>query len=147
MAPSSGICTVDPNTQSTSGVNISECCYDGVSFELKEVGGPMRKSWPVYYASAAKVIFVVDASRRWQLAASVCALYTLLEDPVLEKTPFILVFNKCDSAACMELREVHYLLRLEEVMQCATQRITVLTTSAFTGQGIPTLCKQIAGKA
>ncbi|XP_073540302.1 ADP-ribosylation factor-like protein 16 isoform X2 [Phyllobates terribilis] len=80
--------------------------------------------------------FVVDAANPNQVSASCVQLLSMLSAPALSAVSVLVVFNKTDLPCCMSLVEMKSLFRLDDVIACAKQPITVLETSALEGTGL-----------
>ncbi|KAL4713561.1 hypothetical protein ACJJTC_006149 [Scirpophaga incertulas] len=65
---------------------------------IREVGGEMAPLWGSYLDGIEKVIFVVDTSNLCQISEAAVLLYTLLAEPRLKNSKFILVLSKMDAA-------------------------------------------------
>ncbi|XP_054149088.1 ADP-ribosylation factor-like protein 16 isoform X1 [Melozone crissalis] len=80
--------------------------------------------------------FVVDASNPTQLSSSCIQLLSVLSAAPLSSVPVLVLFNKIDLPCYMSLVEMKSLLRMQDMVACATQPITMLETSARDGTGL-----------
>ena len=96
---------------------------------LKEYGGCMAPVWNTGYSDCDFVVYVIDASSCTQISAATILLLEVLGQPELREKPFLLVFNKLDCHCIMSLNEYKSVMRLEDIVQHATQNIHVLEGS------------------
>lgn len=80
--------TIDDTTTAvpTVGTNIFNIAVDNKNYMVRELGGSMAPLWSMYFADVEKVIYVVDASNLCQISAAGVLLYTVLVNPLLQKT-------------------------------------------------------------
>ena len=65
---------IDADVVPSIGVDISNLPLDKTkTVQIKEVGGAMMPLWPTYLKGAAALMYVVDISDAYQLAASATA--------------------------------------------------------------------------
>uniref|UniRef100_A0A8C5IY26 ADP ribosylation factor like GTPase 16 n=1 Tax=Junco hyemalis TaxID=40217 RepID=A0A8C5IY26_JUNHY len=103
---------------------------------VRELGGCMGPIWPSYYSECSALLFVVDASNPTQLSSSCIQLLSVLSAAPLASVPVLVLFNKIDLPCYMSLVEMKSLFRMQDVVACATQPITMLETSARDGTGL-----------
>ncbi|NWH82515.1 ARL16 protein, partial [Piaya cayana] len=103
---------------------------------LRELGGCMGPIWPSYYGECSALLFVVDATNPTQVSSSCILLLSVLSAETLAAVPVLVIFNKIDVPCYMSLVEVKSLFRMQDIISCATQSITVLETSARDGTGL-----------
>ncbi|NXN97357.1 ARL16 protein, partial [Rhinopomastus cyanomelas] len=103
---------------------------------LRELGGCMGPIWASYYAECSALMFVVDAANPTQVSASCVQLLALLSAAPLSAVPVLILFNKIDLPCYMSLVEMKSLFRMQDIVSCATQPITMLETSARDGTGL-----------
>ncbi|XP_053561981.1 ADP-ribosylation factor-like protein 16 isoform X2 [Bombina bombina] len=108
-----------PPTLSTVGTNLTDLTFQRKRVTMREVGGSMGPIWPSYYKDCRRVL-----------------LLSVLSDPDLAAASVLVIFNKRDLPCCMSLVELKSLFRMEEIISCSTQPITVLETSARDGTGL-----------
>ncbi|MBN3278064.1 ARL16 protein, partial [Polyodon spathula] len=96
----------------------------------------MGPIWPSYYGDCSSVIFMVDAANTTQVSSSCIQLLSVLSAEALETTSVLILFNKVDIPCPMSLVEMKSLFRLDDIISCATQPVTVLEVSARSGQGL-----------
>uniref|UniRef100_A0A8C9NAQ8 ADP-ribosylation factor-like protein 16 n=1 Tax=Serinus canaria TaxID=9135 RepID=A0A8C9NAQ8_SERCA len=80
--------------------------------------------------------FVVDASNPTQVSSSCIQLLSVLSAAPLASVPVLVLFNKIDLPCYMSLVEMKSLFRMQDIVSCATQPITMLETSARDGTGL-----------
>ncbi|XP_053561973.1 ADP-ribosylation factor-like protein 16 isoform X1 [Bombina bombina] len=125
-----------PPTLSTVGTNLTDLTFQRKRVTMREVGGSMGPIWPSYYKDCRRVLFLVDAANPCQVSSSCIQLLSVLSDPDLAAASVLVIFNKRDLPCCMSLVELKSLFRMEEIISCSTQPITVLETSARDGTGL-----------
>nr|KAF6286675.1 ADP ribosylation factor like GTPase 16 [Pipistrellus kuhlii] len=103
---------------------------------IRELGGCMGPIWSSYYGDCRALLFMVDASNPTQLSASCAQLLGLLSAEPLADAPVLILFNKTDLSCYMTVEEMKSLIRLPDIIACATQTITVADVSARTGTGL-----------
>ncbi|KAM3660329.1 ADP-ribosylation factor-like protein 16 [Ammospiza maritima maritima] len=103
---------------------------------VRELGGCMGPIWPSYYSECSALLFVVDASNPTQLSSSCIQLLSVLSAAPLASVPVLVLFNKIDLPCYMSLVEMKSLFRMQDMVACATQPITMLETSARDGTGL-----------
>ncbi|NXC42278.1 ARL16 protein, partial [Penelope pileata] len=124
-----------PATLPTVGTNLTALALPGGA-TLRELGGCMGPIWPSYYGECRAVVFVIDAANPTQVSSSCVQLLSLLSAEPLASVPVLILFNKIDLPCYMSLVEMKSLLRLQDIVSCATQPITVLESSARDGTGL-----------
>ncbi|KAL8588966.1 hypothetical protein ACOMHN_065748 [Nucella lapillus] len=133
-----------PATIPTTGTNLMNVVvHKKKEVTVRELGGSMGPIWKNYYRDSSAIMFVVDVSNRCQVASACIQLLTMLTHPQTTNTPVLLLLNKHDCPCVMSQSEVDWLLRLEELHQHATQKITVLEVSAKTGHGLDQVARWI----
>ncbi|KFM07615.1 ADP-ribosylation factor-like 16, partial [Aptenodytes forsteri] len=80
--------------------------------------------------------FVVDAANPTQVSSSCVQLLSVLSAEQLASVPVLVLFNKIDLPCYMSLAEMKSLFRMQDIVSCATQPITMLETSARDGTGL-----------
>ncbi|NWR82286.1 ARL16 protein, partial [Furnarius figulus] len=103
---------------------------------VREVGGCMGPIWPSYYSECSALLFVVDASNPTQVSSSCIQLLSVLSAEPLASVPVLVLFNKIDLPCYMSLMEMKSLFRMQDIVSCAVQPITILETSARDGTGL-----------
>uniref|UniRef100_A0A8C0VDU6 ADP-ribosylation factor-like protein 16 n=2 Tax=Cyanistes caeruleus TaxID=156563 RepID=A0A8C0VDU6_CYACU len=100
------------------------------------LGGCMGPIWHSYYSECSALLFVVDASNPSQVSSSCVQLLSVLSAAPLASVPVLVLFNKIDLPCYMSLVEMKSLFRMQDIVSCATQPITMLETSARDGTGL-----------
>ncbi|NXT34951.1 ARL16 protein, partial [Pelecanoides urinatrix] len=117
---------------------------------VRELGGCMGPIWPSYYGECSALLqrwpplrcgaagpsFVVDAANPTQVSSSCIQLLSVLSAEQLASVPVLVLFNKIDLSCYMSLTEMKSLFRMQDIVSCATQPITMLETSARDGTGL-----------
>ncbi|XP_065503833.1 ADP-ribosylation factor-like protein 16 isoform X2 [Caloenas nicobarica] len=124
-----------PATLPTVGTNLSDLRLPRRA-RLRELGGCMGPIWHSYYGECSAVLFVVDAANPTQVSSSCVQLLSVLSAAPLAAVPVLVLFNKIDLPCYMSLAEMKSLFRMQDIVSCATQPITILETSARDGTGL-----------
>ncbi|XP_025892695.1 ADP-ribosylation factor-like protein 16 [Nothoprocta perdicaria] len=96
----------------------------------------MGPIWPSYYGDCGAVLFMIDAASPTQVAASCTQLLSVLSAEPLASVSVLVLFNKIDLPCYMSLVELKSLLRMQDIVSCATQPIAMVETSARDGTGL-----------
>lgn len=132
----------------TVGTNVEELSLGrNLRCSLREYGGSMAPVWSKAYDDAQVVIYVVDASDFTRLSAATVLFLEALASEGLREKPFLLFLNKTDSPFCKSLVELKSVMRLDEVMENASQRITVVHGSCVTSEGLSDVLQWLAENA
>ncbi|XP_077184206.1 ADP-ribosylation factor-like protein 16 isoform X2 [Paroedura picta] len=97
----------------------------------------MGPIWSSYYSDCCCVLYVIDAARPTQISSSCVQLLSLLSAEELTSVPVLIIFNKIDLPCYMSLVEMKSLFRIQDIISCAKQPITIVETSARDGTGLP----------
>ncbi|XP_054026803.1 ADP-ribosylation factor-like protein 16 [Dryobates pubescens] len=124
-----------PATLPTVGTNLTDLRLPR-KVTVRELGGCMGPIWPSYYDECSALMFVIDAASPTQVSSSCVQLLSVLSAAPLASVPVLVLFNKIDLPCYMSLAEMKSLFRMQDVVSCATQPITLLETSARTGTGL-----------
>ncbi|XP_075576298.1 ADP-ribosylation factor-like protein 16 [Pelecanus crispus] len=124
-----------PATLPTVGTNLTDLRLPP-RVTLRELGGCMGPIWPSYYGECSALLFVVDAADPTQVSSSCIQLLSVLSAEQLASVPVLVLFNKIDLPCYMSLVEMKSLFRMQDIVSCATQPITMLETSARDGTGL-----------
>ncbi|XP_064532378.1 ADP-ribosylation factor-like protein 16 isoform X2 [Pseudopipra pipra] len=124
-----------PATLPTVGTNLTDLRLPR-KVTVRELGGCMGPIWPSYYSECSALLFVVDASNPTQVSSSCIQLLSVLSAAPLASVPVLVLFNKIDLPCYMSLLEMKSLFRMQDIVSCATQPITMLETSARDGTGL-----------
>lgn len=125
-----------PSTVSTIGTNISSILINKRKVNLRELGGAMAPIWKNYFGDATSTIFLVDASNNFQISASTILLLDVLGAEKLAKQPFLLLLNKTNLSSTLTLKELRFILRLNELKKHITQKLKIVECSLKTGSGM-----------
>ncbi|KAK6183833.1 hypothetical protein SNE40_002393 [Patella caerulea] len=133
-----------PSTIPTVGTNIVNIITGRRNSELtvRELGGSMAPIWNKYYKDTSAIIFVIDVSNRFQIASACIQLLTMMSSSEVN-VPVAIVFNKIDMMTVMSSSEIETVLRLDEVVESATQKVSIFSVSAKTGKNLNNLLKWI----
>lgn len=133
-----------PATIPTTGTNlINIVVHKKKEVTVRELGGSMGPIWNKYYKDVDAILFMVDVSNRCQISAACIQLLEMLSHPHTGSTPVLLLLNKKDVSSGMSRSEMEWLLRLEETLKQATQKITIMETSGKTGLGLDRVSRWI----
>ncbi|XP_075626409.1 ADP-ribosylation factor-like protein 16 [Balearica regulorum gibbericeps] len=124
-----------PATLPTVGTNLTDLRLPR-KVTVRELGGCMGPIWPSYYGECSALLFVVDAANPTQVSSSCIQLLSVLSAAQLASVPVLVLFNKIDLPCYMSLVEMKSLFRMQDIVACATQPITMLETSARDGTGL-----------
>ncbi|KAM6344677.1 LOW QUALITY PROTEIN: ADP-ribosylation factor-like protein 16 [Alca torda] len=124
-----------PATLPTVGTNLTDLRLPRRA-TVRELGGCMGPIWPSYYGECSALMFVVDAANPSQVSNSCVQLLSVLSAAQLASVPVLVLFNKIDLPCYMSLAEMKSLFRMQDIVSCATQPITMLETSARDGTGL-----------
>ncbi|XP_070596249.1 ADP-ribosylation factor-like protein 16 isoform X2 [Erythrolamprus reginae] len=129
-----------PATLPTVGTNLTDLPI-GKKITIRELGGCMGPIWPSYYSDCSAVLYMIDAANPTQISASCVQLLSLLSAEELTSVPVLLIFNKIDLPCYMSLVEMKSLFRIQDIIACAKQAITVAEISARDGRGLSDIMK------
>ncbi|KAM9537536.1 ADP-ribosylation factor-like protein 16 isoform 1-T2 [Guaruba guarouba] len=109
----------------------------------------MGPIWHSYYGECSALLvsgsracpepyprFVIDAADPTQVSSSCVQLLSVLSAAPLAAVPVLILFNKIDLPCYMSVMEMKSLFRVQDIVSCATQPITILETSACDGTGL-----------
>ncbi|KAM6472918.1 ADP-ribosylation factor-like protein 16 isoform 4-T4 [Liasis olivaceus] len=114
---------------------------NGKKITIRELGGCMGPIWSSYYSDCHAVLYMIDAANPTQISSSCVQLLSLLSAEQLTSVPVLLIFNKIDLPCYMSLVEMKSLLRIQDIISCAKQAITVVEISARDGRGLSDVIK------
>ncbi|XP_045510482.1 ADP-ribosylation factor-like protein 16 [Colias croceus] len=106
---------------------------------IREIGGEMAQLWNSYLDGIEKVIFVVDTSNLCQISAAAVMFYTLVAEPKLRRTKFILVLSKMDAAYRQMRNEALLMLQFARLSSELPNPPVLLEASPLTGEGLDIL--------
>ncbi|KAF7247254.1 ADP-ribosylation factor-like protein 16 [Varanus komodoensis] len=124
-----------PSTLPTVGTNLTDLLI-GKKITVRELGGCMGPIWSSYYSDCCCVLYMIDAAKPTQISSSCVQLLSLLSAEELMSAPVLIIFNKIDLPCYMSLVEMKSLFRIQDIIACAKQPITVVETSARDGTGL-----------
>ncbi|XP_069050786.1 ADP-ribosylation factor-like protein 16 [Lepisosteus oculatus] len=125
-----------PATLPTVGTNLTDLMLHKRKLTVRELGGCMGPIWSSYYRDCSSVIFMIDAANTCQVSASCVQLLSVLSAEPLQNAAVLILFNKLDLPCPMSLVEMKSLFRLDDIITCASQPITVQEVSARSGRGL-----------
>eukprot|EP00741_Cyanophora_paradoxa_P008944 tig00000142_g8657.t1 len=125
----------------TIGFNVEEAKADGVTVTSWDIStrGTIRPLWRYYFNGVAALIYVVDATDRDRLAASLDELFRVLSEVELEQAVLTVFCNKRDVPRSMTGDELRARMEEREERQLRDLRgrpWRVFETVATTGAGI-----------
>uniref|UniRef100_UPI00398F0AA3 ADP-ribosylation factor-like protein 16 isoform X3 n=1 Tax=Pristiophorus japonicus TaxID=55135 RepID=UPI00398F0AA3 len=118
------------------GTNLTDITVNKRKITIRELGGCMGPIWPSYYGDCEAVIFVIDAANPTQISSSCIQLLSVLTAEQLQKTSVLIIFNKVDLPCHMSLVEMKSLFRMDDIVACTKQHISMLEVSARDGRGL-----------
>uniref|UniRef100_A0A670I4Z9 ARF like GTPase 16 n=2 Tax=Podarcis muralis TaxID=64176 RepID=A0A670I4Z9_PODMU len=124
-----------PATLPTVGTNLTDLQIRK-KITIRELGGCMGPIWSSYYSDCCCVLYMIDAAKPTQISSSCIQLLSLLSAEQLASVPVLIIFNKIDLPCYMSLVEMKSLFRIQDIIACAKQPITVVETSARDGNGL-----------
>ncbi len=112
--------------------------------QIKEVGGAMMPLWPTYLKGAAALMYVVDISDAYQLAASATAFHHLCDLPAMRDKRVLLIWNKTDAPCALRDAETAAFdaARAETALKDA---LTTIQVSALDGSNAEQVMTWIRG--
>ena len=123
----------DISATHTSKYNFETLEYKGSKLSMWDVGHEeIERLWSNYVRGTDGVIFVVDSSDPSSMSISHKTLVGYLNDPTLDKVPFLIFANKQDKPGALSVAEVTEKLELAN----DTHKLRVFGCSAKTGDGI-----------
>ena len=107
-----------PNeTAPTRGYHTSEFTYNGMEFNIFDIGGQhsLRPYWKNYYDKVAGIVWVIDSTDRRRMFETGLELATILQDPQLSGVPLLIMANKQDLVTAMKADEITEELNLYSI--------------------------------
>ena len=121
----------------TVGTNLKHLQFSKEQFcTLKEYGGQLAPIWCAAYRDASMIIYVIDSSNQIQVSASTILLLDLLSSQDIQEKPILIFFNKTDLPLGLGLVEYKSVMRLDDIIEHATQTLTIVDGSCWSGRGI-----------
>ncbi|XP_031632394.1 ADP-ribosylation factor-like protein 16 [Contarinia nasturtii] len=105
------------------------------SVTIMEIGGMMAPMWTNYLNNVSKILYVIDTSNLCQISAAGVLLYSLLADPRLQHTKFLLILTKMDLAYRQMRNEMLLMIHFEKLKKQIRQSIQIVETSSITCSG------------
>lgn len=125
------------HTVPTVGANFAQLkLAKGFTCKLRESGGQMAPLWSSSFEDCKMVVYVIDSSNSVQVSASTILFLDVLSAPSLQEKPMLLFFNKTDSPLGLGLVQYKSVMRLDDIIAQATQKVSVLSGSCWTGEGV-----------
>ncbi|XP_067860056.1 ADP-ribosylation factor-like protein 16 isoform X3 [Heptranchias perlo] len=87
------------------------------------------------------LMFMIDAANPTQISSSCIQLLSVLAAEQLQQTSVLILFNKVDLPCHMSLVEMKSLFRMDDIIACAKQRLSVLEVSSRDGRGLEDVLK------
>ena len=125
-----------PSLVPTIGTNLASVVLNRKRISLRELGGAMAPVWKKYFEDAGAVVFMVDASNRFQISASVVLLYDVLKAEPLAQLPVLLLFNKTDLFSSLSIQEIKFIFRINDLKRTLPQKLELIECSTKTGDGM-----------
>uniref|UniRef100_A0A4W3JXZ7 ARF like GTPase 16 n=1 Tax=Callorhinchus milii TaxID=7868 RepID=A0A4W3JXZ7_CALMI len=130
-----------PSTLPTVGTNLTDLTVNKKKITIRELGGCMGPIWSSYYGDCSAVIFMIDVANSTQISASCMQLLSVLAAEELQQTSVLILFNKIDLPCPMSFVEMKSLFRLDDIIACAKQPLSVLEVSSRDGSGLQEVLK------
>ncbi|XP_067914533.1 ADP-ribosylation factor-like protein 16 isoform X2 [Heterodontus francisci] len=130
-----------PPTLPTVGTNLTDIMVNKRKITVRELGGCMGPIWQSYYSDCEAVIFLIDAANPTQISSSCIQLLSVLAAEQLQQASVLILFNKVDLPCHMSLVEMKSLFRMDDIVACAKQHISMLEVSAHDGRGLDKVLK------
>lgn len=96
---------------------------------MKEVGGSMKTTWSSYFRDCAGVLFVIDVANSATFSTAIIELASLLLQPQLKSSDFIIALHKQDAPGAFTRTELQASMRLDDIL------IEAANTSTHTSSG------------
>lgn len=124
---------LNTRTQPSIGVELIELKHRELAFDVRECGGTIQPVWPQYLEKSAAVIFLVDTASAEGCSGAAVELCDVLQSA---SERVLLFFNKRDAPSALPYETVRMLFNLDELMWLHAERLTVLSGSALSGDGL-----------
>eukprot|EP00455_Lapot_gusevi_P006300 TRINITY_DN1269_c0_g4_i2.p1 TRINITY_DN1269_c0_g4~~TRINITY_DN1269_c0_g4_i2.p1 ORF type:complete len:182 (-),score=28.96 TRINITY_DN1269_c0_g4_i2:368-913(-) len=123
-------------TVPTIGFNVETIEYQGVHFNVWDVGGQdkIRALWRHYFVGTQGLIFVVDCSDRERVEEAKEEFYMLLEEKELSESVLLIFANKQDIPGALTPEELQREFALDTL---EGRRWHVQGSCARTSEGLP----------
>ncbi|XP_055381318.1 ADP-ribosylation factor-like protein 16 [Condylostylus longicornis] len=108
---------------------------------ILEIGGCMAPLWRKYFNNVNKIIYVVDTSNLCQISCAGVLLYSIMADPRLQKTKFLLVLTKMDLAYRQMRNEALLMLQMAKLKKQLKQNLVIVEASPITRDGFEDIYK------
>ncbi len=126
-----------PSTIPTVGTNLVNVLnLKKQEVTVRELGGAMAPIWHNYFPACDALVFVADSANRSQISAMCIQLLDVLTNPKLKAAPILLLLNKTDMPNAVSRVEFESIIRLTDIIENSSQKITILETSARSGKGL-----------
>lgn len=118
----------------TYGFNLKAFCYKNLNITINDCGGKpiFRNLWEYYYQNTDGIIFVIDSSDPERFEESGRELVHMLNNPILEGKPLLVLANKGDKGG-VGVREMSEYFGLRDIND---REWIVVKCSAETGEGV-----------
>jgi len=131
---------LDPSTQPSIGIEMIEVPCRSRKIGIREIGGTMQPVWDRYFDGCSAVMLVADSSTAHAAASAAVELAELLRAPTLTDKRVMLLLNKRDAPGALPEASLRQLLGIPAFEAAAgLERLSVMPTSALTGEGLPQL--------
>ena len=125
-----------PSTIATVGVNLVTVQINKKRFCFRELGGAMAPVWSNYFKDSTHCIFVIDIANKGQVATSTILLLNVLTSRQSSNWPVLIIFNKLDIPCGMTQMAISSIMRLNDIINRSTQKISVVETCLHDGRGL-----------
>lgn len=119
----------------TIGFNVESMTYKGLKMTMWDIGGQddIRKLWKHYYDNTDAIIYVVDSCDEERIGLAQEELFTMLNEPELEKAHLLVFANKQDMRGALTPNQIVDKMELQKLKN---RKWHVQGSSAVSGQGL-----------
>jgi len=114
---------------------------------FREIGGSFVLVWPNYFDTCKMVIYMVDMSNGTQISETCLEFLRALDAPKLKGKPILLLLNKMDMSNTMPRPIFDSLMHLDDIINSASQQITVDEISATNPKTLHVVLKWITERS
>ena len=121
-------------TEPTTTLNVETVDHGKLKLHVWDVGGQeaLRPHWSHHLAGTQGLVFVVDSADQERFPSAAAELQSVLESPVLEGVPVLLVANKADLPAAAPAEAVQAAVLAKD----STRPVKAVAMAATAGLGV-----------
>eukprot|EP00128_Syssomonas_multiformis_P010376 Colp12_sorted_trinity150504_noHs@34644 len=135
-----------PNTVPTVGADLHEINDGKRTFSIRELGGAMAPVWEKYFKDCSTIIYLLDMANMVKLSEGIVNLMEVLAHEETASLPVLLFLNKTDVPGHLTRSHLNTVLRLDDLLLQATQKITIIAGSAMDQSGVYDIVTWLRGK-